>query len=188
MLLYTFYNANLIDIAKGKWELSTGFVDDCMFVAMADTLNESHAILKDMTECTNGGLDWSHAHNSPFEISKLAVMDFARTSHDLASAPLQICKTNPDSMVSMQAIETTKNYKYLGMVVDPKLTWRVHITKVVAMATQWSQQLQRVARLAGGLSPSKACQLYHMVAVPAFTYVLDIWYVPPFKLTYSNSS
>ena len=28
MLLYTYYNADLIDIAKGKFKLSTGFVDD----------------------------------------------------------------------------------------------------------------------------------------------------------------
>ena len=42
MLPYTFYNTDLINIAKGKSELSTGFVDDCTFIAVADTLDEAH--------------------------------------------------------------------------------------------------------------------------------------------------
>ena len=43
---------------------------------VADMLDEPHTGLKDMMEWTNGGLNWSHNHNSPFKLSKLAVMDF----------------------------------------------------------------------------------------------------------------
>ena len=82
MLLCTYYNTDLINIAKGKCEQSTGFVDDCTFVAVAYTLDEAHAILKDMMDHIDGGLDWSHNHNSPFELSKLTMVDFTRTSHD----------------------------------------------------------------------------------------------------------
>lgn len=56
MLLYAFYNTDLIDIAKGKCELSTDFINDCAFIAIADTLDNSHGILKNMMERTNGGL------------------------------------------------------------------------------------------------------------------------------------
>ena len=139
-------------------------------------------------ECTNGGLDWSHSHNSPFEITKLAVMDFMRTPHNIASFPLQINKSNPDGSISTHTMATVNNYKYLGVVFDPKLTWRPHITKVVATATHWTQQLCRIAKMAGALSPSKARQLYNMVAVPAFTYASDVWYAPLFKLAYSCNS
>ena len=75
MLLYAFYNARLIEIASGKNELAMGFVDNCAFVAIADTLEETHSILKDMMERPNGGQDWSRGHNSQFKISKLAVME-----------------------------------------------------------------------------------------------------------------
>ena len=50
MILYAYYNADLVEIAKSKWELSTGFVDDCAFVAVADSLDNAHHILKDMME------------------------------------------------------------------------------------------------------------------------------------------
>ena len=78
MLLYAFYNADLIDIANEKNELSTGFVDDCTFVTIGDTLTKTHLILKTMMERPNRGMEWSSSHNSPFEISKLALMDLPR--------------------------------------------------------------------------------------------------------------
>ena len=68
------------------------------------------------------------------------------------------------------------------------MSWRAHISKIIASATQWTQQLWRVARTAGRLSPSHTRQLYNTVAVPAFTYTSDIWYIPPFKRPHSQKS
>ena len=48
----------------------------------------------------------------------------------------------------------------------------------------WTQQLQRLAKVTGRIPPGRAHQLCNTVAVPAFTYTSDIWYVPPFKLTH----
>ena len=56
MILYTYYNADLIDITKGKWELSTGFVNDCAFVAIADNIDNMHLILKNMMERPNSDI------------------------------------------------------------------------------------------------------------------------------------
>ena len=50
MLLYAFYNADLIKIAQGKNKSVFGFVDNTALVAAADTLTETHAMLKDMME------------------------------------------------------------------------------------------------------------------------------------------
>ena len=88
MLLYAFYNAELTKITHGKNELAVGFVDDCAFVAIADTLDDSHRILKDMMECPNGALNWSLGHNSKVKISKLAIMDFPRPHKAETSSPL----------------------------------------------------------------------------------------------------
>ena len=181
MLLYAFYNADLIDIAKGKEELSTGFVDDCAFVATGRTLEETHNILKNMMERVGGGLEWSRCHNSPFELSKLAVMDFPRPGVPSTTTPLTIDVHHPDNTITTSTISNVETYKYLGVTFDPKLKWRAHVSKVVASATRWTQQLWRVTKTAGGLSPNRTRQLYNTVAVPAFTYTSDIWYTPPFK-------
>jgi len=50
MVYYAFYNAPLINTAKNKNKTSIGFVDDTMFLAVADFLQEAHSIIKDMME------------------------------------------------------------------------------------------------------------------------------------------
>ena len=154
MLLYAFYNMELIKIAHGKNKLEAGFVDNCAFVATADNLNNSHRILKDMMECPNGVLNWSLNHNSKFEISKLAIMDFPHPHKAKTLTPLIIKQRLEDGTTTTNTITNVQNYRYLGIIFDPKLSWRAHISKVIANATCWSQQLWRVARTAGGLSPS----------------------------------
>ena len=188
MILYAYYNADLIDIAKGKNELSTGFVDDCAFVAVGDTLEDTHAILKDMMERPNGGLDWSHSHNSQFELSKLAVMDFPRPNTKTVSPSLTITTRNQPNTTPNNTITNVQTYKYLGVIFDPKLTWKAHIAKTTAKAVRWNQQLTRIAKSAGGLSPNNTRLLFNTVAIPALTYAADVWYIPPFKMAHSQKS
>ena len=188
MLLYMFYNMELIVIACGKNKLATGFVDDCTFVAVADSLKEAHTILKDMMERPNRGLDWSWGHNSQFEISKLAVMDFLHPHKAELSPPLIIDQTHLDGTTTLNTIALTQTYKYLRVIFDTKLTWGAYITKVITSATHWTQQLWQVSKTTRGLSPSRTYQLYNTVAVPAFTYVSDIWYTPPFKWAHPQKS
>ena len=128
MILYAYYNANLIDIAKGKSELSTSIIDDCAFIVVADTINEAHLTLKDMMEQAGSGLEWSLHHNSLFETSTLAILDFARTPCDIASSPLHITQTNLDNPPATHTISAVDSYKYLGVIFNPKLNWHAHIS------------------------------------------------------------
>ena len=190
MILYTYYNADLIDIARGKHELSTGFVDDCTFVATADTLDKTHAILKNMMERANGGLEWSLHHNSPFELLKLAVMDFPRTSRDTASSPLCINKTDSHSIITPHTISKVDTYKYLGVTFDLKLNWRNYTDRLTAKAIKCTQQLWRLAKTTGGLLPTRAQQLHiqHSGDTSTHLHLRHLVCPPPFKLAHSKNS
>jgi ribonuclease HI len=181
MIFYAFYNAPLMEIASGPNEISAGFVDNVMFLATGDTLDEAHMQLKDMMERPAGGFSWSNLHNSPFELSKLALMEFPRTNNDQASNPLLLNKPNHDNTISTQEVRAVSNYKYLGVHFDPKLQWKNHFDKVIANATRWTNQFCRLGRVPTGICPAKMLQLYLTVAVPRFTYAADVWYrpVPP---------
>ena len=48
MILYLFYNADILDIARGKNELCLGYVDDLALVAMAKNFADTHRLLKNM--------------------------------------------------------------------------------------------------------------------------------------------
>ena len=62
-------------------------------------------------------------------------MDFLHPHKAEPSPPLIIDQPHSDGSITSSTITTTQTYKYLGVIFDPKLTWRAHITKVIACAT-----------------------------------------------------
>ena len=175
MILYAFYNAPLIQVALYRYETSLGFVDDSMFLAVANSITEAHTILKDMMECPGGGFDWSTTHNSPFELSKLALMNFPHSHNDIIPTNLSISRLNLNGMSTHQTVKTVASYKYLGIIFDSKLRWTAHLQRVIASTTWWSTQATRLSKVSGSMPPRCVHQLYNTVAVPAFTYATDIW-------------
>ncbi|KAI0055079.1 hypothetical protein BV25DRAFT_1816121, partial [Artomyces pyxidatus] len=75
MVLYLYYNADLLDIARGRGELAMAFVDDAILVVIRPSFLATHATLTDMMTRPGGAIEWSHLHNSRFEFSKLALID-----------------------------------------------------------------------------------------------------------------
>ena len=184
MLLYSFYNAPLIDSTQSN-KVSLRFVDDSMFLAITDLVDEAHSMLHNMMEHPKGGFDWSISHNSPFKLSKLALMDFPHSPQDCASTNLTITHHNTDNSTTTQTVNTVTSYKYLSMLFNSKLRCTAHCAKVTASATWWSFQIVCLARTSGGMPPSPVHQLYNTVAVPAFTYAADVWYTGIHKLVES---
>ena len=78
MLLYLFYNADMLDIMQGQQEVCLGYVDDMALVAAAGMFQGTHRILGKMMAKLWGGYAWSRTHNSRFEMSKSVLVDFSR--------------------------------------------------------------------------------------------------------------
>ena len=127
---------------------------------IADTLSETHSAVKDMMERQGGGFIWSTSHNSPFELSKLALMNFPHLHCDIAPPDLILTHTNSDGSVTNQSIDTVTTYKYLGIVFDSQLCWSAHHHKVITNATWWSLQITCLSRISGGMPPWRLHQLY----------------------------
>ena len=115
MVLYQFYNADLLDIPSAPTEVAAAYVDDTILVATAKTFEDTHKILVEMMTRKNGALQWAKEHNSKFELSKLALVDFAHQSKKVCRPPLQIADTT---------VEATKSVKYLGVYLDQHLSWK----------------------------------------------------------------
>ena len=144
MIFYAFYNAPLIATALHKYESSIGFIDDTMFLAIANSL----------LECPSEGFDWSSSHNSPFELFKLALMNFPCSYCDLIPTDLSLFRVNPDTSTTTQVINTVSHYKYLGIIFDSKLHWSAHHEKVIASTTWWSFQVAHLSHISGGMPPN----------------------------------
>ena len=107
MILYLFYNMDILDVARGKNELCLGYVDDLALVAMAKNFTDTHRLLKNMISQDGGVREWSTSHNSRFKDSKSVLIDFSQAKgverpsmnqaqrvHDLSASVTQIPRGN----------------------------------------------------------------------------------------------
>ena len=79
MLLYTLYNADLIDLPDNpEAEDALGYVDDITLIATGVDLAETTNRLQNIMTKAGSGLDWSIKHNSRFEVNKSTIMYFSR--------------------------------------------------------------------------------------------------------------
>ena len=184
MLYYSFYNAPLIKIASSNDELSPGFIDNSMILAIGNTIRQYHGKLKDMMERLGGSFKWSYSRKSLFELSKTALMNFLRSYRDPIPGGLTLDKPNEDGMVSSSVPLLVTSYKYLRVIFDPKLCWTLQHTKALAMATFWLTKLWQVIKSASG--PEK-CN-YLTVVVPRFSYGAEVWYTYLHKLGESGKT
>ena len=68
-------------------------------------------------------------------------------------------------------------------LIGHRNTWRLSDKLLPHLGLTFDLTVKR-----NSLSPSRTCQLYNTVTVPAFTYASDIWYTPPFKWAHSQKS
>ena len=66
MLLYLYYNADMLDIPKGHNETGLGYVDDMALLEIGKDFGKAHQRLKHMMNRPGGGHNWSVKHNSKF--------------------------------------------------------------------------------------------------------------------------
>ena len=91
VILYAFYNSDLIDSARlEEGELAVGSMDDVALIVTGKTFADCHAKIRKFMERHGGGLDWSKAHNSAFSLDKFGLLNCkARTG----SVPPSGCPT-----------------------------------------------------------------------------------------------
>ena len=68
MVLYQYYNADLLDIPKLPSELAAAYVNDVILIVTAKTFKGVHTILADMMTREGGAMEWARQHNSKFEM------------------------------------------------------------------------------------------------------------------------
>ena len=167
MVLYQYYNANLIDIPAAANKAAAGYIDNAILIATATTFLEARDILENMMTRSRGAIDWSKKHNSHF--SKLALIDFAHRNSKKPRSPLKL----PDV-----TNELSPNTKYLGVYVDQHLNWNTHIAHTIKKGTAWSTQIRRATAPTWGITPKYTRSMYTTVKLPKILYAADVWGTP----------
>ena len=166
MVLYQYYNADLLEILNHKDEAALAYVDDTLMLATGDTFEEAHDKLANMMEQNGGIADWSTRHNSLLEYSKLALIDFA---HKRSSKP------RPPLKLQQREVKPSESTKYLGIIFDQHLKWDTQQAHAIEKGAKWTAQIRRLARHTWGITPKHARKLYISVAIPRILYAVDMW-------------
>ena len=72
----------------------------------------------------------------------------------------------------------TTSTKYLGVIFDQNLNWKIQLAQVAEKGTKWSSQIHRATHPSWGITPKYVKRLYISVALPKVIYVVDIWCTP----------
>ena len=166
MVLYQYYNADLLDIPKSANKSAMAYVDDAILIAMGTNFEETHKTLTNMMTREGGAIEWSNDHNSHFEYSKLALMDFAHHNSKKERRPLTLLNTT---------LTPAANTKYLGVYLNQHLNWDTQRNYAVEKGTKWTAQIRRATAPSWGLTLKHARQLYISVAIPRILYAVDVW-------------
>ena len=171
MLLYLFYNTDMLDIAQGWQEACLGYVDNMALVATAGTFKKAHWMPGKMMAESQGGYTWSKAHNSRFEMSKSILVDFSRSKH----------VERPNMTLQGTVISPKDSHKFLGIMLNQDLRWHRQADYAIGKALKWIMAYWRLARVASRVNLWLMRQLYTAVVIPKMMYAIDIWLTPPWQ-------
>ena len=182
MILYLFYNTDILETPNNQVsEDAISYVNDIALITIGDNLTETTTRLKNIMTRNEGGLEWSRSHNSKFEVNKSAIVHFSRKTILDTTNNTHILLPRTKLVLKGQTVKETKNYKYLGIIIDNQLTWKEQAQRLTANATSWILQFRRLTKPSSGIRPKLMCQLYKSEALPKITYGIDAWYTPPNK-------
>ena len=108
-------------------------------------------------------LEWSRKHACCFDIAKFQLVHHRKYEPHYSLLPLQI---------GAHTIQPTESATYLGIIVDRRLTWSVHVEAAIAKGTAAVMAVGRLSRPTFGLPHRYARQLFKAVVCPKLEYGL----------------
>ncbi len=160
-----FWNICIDDI----FELNEG--NDCIIEAFADDiiLKIFSTSIESLEEIANRKLnqlnEWSIANKLQFNILKTNCALFTK----------KIKYKSPEIYFDGQKLKLVKHFKHLGIVIDTKLTFRMHSNYVKSKVIQFTNILLRFAKSNYGLDSRALHTIYTGAILPTIGYGISVW-------------
>lgn len=177
VILYAFYNSDLIDSADtDDGECAVGSMDDVALVVTGKTFEECHDRVRRFMDRDGGAQDWSRAHNSVFSLDKFGLIN-------CKAQPKRIGLGPPLQLSDGTEIAPTDHHRFLGVLVDQGLKFKQHVAAAYAKGSRLVSQIRRLAKARNGLTLAVVRRLYLAVVVPSVLYAADTFLTPVRRLT-----
>ncbi|CAK1541875.1 unnamed protein product [Leptosia nina] len=136
------------------------FADDVVLIATAPDINK-------LQEITNTSLDiifhWGKSVKLEFGPEKTQLIHFTNKAQQ---TNIKINNIN---------LRPSDSIKYLGVIIDRKLTFKKHINHITQKAQNIFNKLCNFIRPTWGIHTENIKIIYHMVIVPTITYAAGVW-------------
>lgn len=123
-----------------------------------------HQSLRALESEGRRSLRWGKTHSAIFNKKKAQLMHFTHKKH-----------TNPSLNLGDQTIEASDEVRWLGLWLDPKLTFTLHISRMLQRGKATIAQLSRISRCFWGLSPQETKKLIITVLKPRILFGSIAW-------------
>ena len=135
------------------------FADDCKIFKVINDVNDSLSLQKDLNELHN----WSTKWNMQFNASKCKIMRISRSN-----SPVE-----HNYYLDGTQLECVGNFKDLGVMFDTTLSFKTHISSIVAKANRVSGMIKRSIGYSAPLSVKLT--LYKSLVRPNLEYNSQVW-------------
>lgn len=164
VILYLIYNSDLLinkPISLTSQRLSIGFIDDITHLVANKNVEQN---VEDLEAEGRRSLRWGSTHGAIFDKRKAQLMHFTHRKH-----------ANPDVQLGDQIISASSELRWLGLWLDPKLTFNAHISKMQHRGKATVAQIHRISHCFWGLSPRETRLLITAILKPRILFGSIVW-------------
>jgi hypothetical protein len=163
-ILYIIYNSSLLiknplDLAQDS--ISLGFIDDVTHLVASKDIEPTIKLLEKEGEHS---LCWGNNHNAIFDRKKANFMIF--THRKLEIRPFNFGNIS---------LPNSTSFRYLGIILDHKLSFKSHLDKVKKCGDQTVNQLVRISRCSYGVGLQQSRNLIISVLCSRVLFGSFIW-------------
>ena len=160
-LLFIIYINDIPEVAKyARWII---FADDANIIITGDSL---HEIQRNATELGKNLVGWVNSNGLALNLKKTTYMIFSpHRKTNTSESNFELC-------INGRNIEHSAEARFLGVIVDEKLSWSKHIAEVKAKMCRYIGVMYKIKHLL----PVKArIQIFHSFVQSHLNYCSLVW-------------
>ena len=172
-ILYLFYNADLLEIARSN-ELVTGYIDDTSFLVEGSTTESTVHKLEVLHAKAD---EWARTHASVFAPAKYELIHFIHKG-DKRHIGDSTRAVNLGPMNGVErVIEPKTHARYLGVILDSELNGMKHMDHVKERVGKSIQALGSIAGSTWGASRDDMLTLVKAIVMPQMLFACSTWWI-----------
>ena len=158
-LLFILYINDIVNVSKLLFPIL--FADDTNIFIHGKSLAETVAKINDEMDKL---VYWLNANKLSLNVVKTQYMIFKSRSKHLPE--------HPQLRINGSPVDCVKQTNFLGVVLDEKLTWSDHISKVKSKVSRGIGILCKAKKV---VNASVLVMLYNSLIYPHFIYCIEVW-------------